>query len=276
MNIQQIAKTLSESGIEQNEAVAEAKILVEACLGLNSTKLAIDPEFEPLEDLLKMIEVRVTTHKPIQYITGKAYFMGDYYKVNENVLIPRDETEILVRKAIDIVKKNDFKKILDIGTGSGCIACSIAKNTDAQVIGLDISSDALQIALDNSSALNLYNKAIFRKSDIYSNIKNNEVFDLIVSNPPYVLPKEREKIQQEVSFEPELALYANDEDGLDFYKRIIKDVKVCLKSGGYLAFELGIGESQGVKTFMEEHDFCDIEIIKDFAYIDRVIVGRLK
>ncbi len=276
MNIQEITKILSNSGIEENEARAEAKILVKHCLGLDSVKLAIEPEFNSNEKLENAIKERIETKKPIQYILKSAYFMGDYYKVNENVLIPRDETEILVRKVIDIINKNNFKQILDIGTGSGCIACAIAKNTkDTQVLGLDISSKALQVALDNSSALNLYNKAIFRKSDIYSNIKPKETFDLIVSNPPYIPVLQKNDIQKEVSFEPEIALYTQDEKGLEFYKRIIKNANLCLKKGGYIAFELGIGEADDVRNLLQEYGFDNIEIEKDLAYIERVITGRL-
>lgn len=276
MNIKEIANELAKTGIEQNEALAEAKILVEHNLGLTSVKLAIEPEFLPNDTLLDMIKKRVDTRIPIQYIIGKAYFMGEYYDVNESVLIPRDETEILVRKTVEIINKNDFKKILDVGTGSGCIACSIAKLTDAQVKGLDISTGALQIALDNSSKMGLFNKAIFRKSDIFSNIKANEKFDMIVSNPPYIPIKEKTAIQKEVSFEPESALYAKDDKGIEFYEKIISQAHVCLNPNGYVAFELGIGQSELVKEILLQNNFENIEIVNDLAYIERVITGRMK
>jgi len=201
--------------------------------------------------------------------------MGEKFIVNQSVLIPRDETEILVRKAIEIINENNFKIALDVGTGSGCIACMIAKYTDCQIIGLDISSDALNTALDNASKLNLFNKAIFRKSDVFSNIKDGEKFDIIISNPPYIPPSEKENIQTEVKFDPELALYTTDEKGLEFYEKITKNAPKILNSKGYLLFELGIGQSNDVKSIMEKSGFSNIEVIKDLTGIDRVIVGYL-
>ena len=125
MNIRQIKNKLIEFGID--EAQKEAEMFAEHFLGLDAVKLAIEPEFEPTPALIEAIEMRCEKKIPIQHILGKAYFMGEYFKVNKEVLIPRDETEILTRKAIEIVKKNGFKTVLDIGTGSGCIACIIAK-----------------------------------------------------------------------------------------------------------------------------------------------------
>ena len=165
---------------------------------------------------------------------------------------------------------------LDVGTGSGCIACMVAKFTDSQIIGLDISSDALNTALDNASKLNLFNKAIFRKSNIFSNVKPGETFDIIVSNPPYIPPAEKAKIQEEVKFDPELALYTSDEKGLEFYEKITNGAPKILNKGGYLLFEIGINQSADVKSIMEKNGFSNIEIIKDLAGIDRVIVGCYK
>ena len=165
---------------------------------------------------------------------------------------------------------------LDLGTGSGCIACMIAKYTDCRIIGLDISTDALNTALDNASRLNLFNKAIFRKSDIFSNVKPGETFDIIVSNPPYIPPCEKENIQQEVKFDPQEALFTNDEKGLEFYEKITRKAPAILNKGGYLMFELGIGQSEDVKSLMLQSGFENIEIIKDLAGIDRVISGVLK
>ena len=202
--------------------------------------------------------------------------MGEKFIVNPSVLIPRDETEILVRKAIEIINQNNLKMALDVGTGSGCIACMVAKFTDSQIIGLDISSDALNTALDNASKLNLFNKAIFRKSNIFSNVKPGETFDIIVSNPPYIPPAEKAKIQEEVKFDPELALYTSDEKGLEFYEKITNGAPKILNKGGYLLFEIGIDQSADVKSIMEKNGFSNIEIIKDLAGIDRVIVGCYK
>lgn len=280
MNIKQIEKILIDSGIEQNEAKIEAKMFVKHYLGLSEKDLIINDEFEEREDLLNAVNLRATTRKPIQHILGVAHFMGEDFIVNENVLIPRDETEILVRKAVYIINKNNFKDILDIGTGSGCIACMIAKgvngvNGDVKVLGIDISNDALQVAIENASNLGLLNKAIFRKSDVFSKIRKEEKFDLIVSNPPYIPLNEKNDLQKEVGFEPDLALFAKDDDGIEFYDRIIKESPEYLNYNGYLMFELGIGQADKVKSLMEKRGFKNIEIEKDLAGIKRVIWGNI-
>lgn len=280
MNIKQIENILKQGGIEPNEAKIEAKMLVMHFCRLSDKDLIFNSEFEENKELIISAKLRAEKRIPIQHIIGLAYFMGENFTVNENVLIPRDETEILVRKALEKInikkeKGNKGLKVLDIGTGSGCIACMIAKLTDAQVLGIDISTEALQIALDNSSKLGLFNKAIFRKSNLFSNIRKEEKFDVIISNPPYIPICEKQYLQKEVQFEPELALFATDEKGIEFYKEIISQAKDYLTQDGVLLFELGINQSNQVKTLMEDYNFKDIEIIKDLAYIDRVIVGRI-
>lgn len=277
MLIEDIVKILTDAGIEKNEATIEVKMLIEHFANYTVSDLIMGKKLD--SEKLKIVEEkarqRAKTREPIQHIIGFADFMGEKFIVNPSVLIPRDETEILVRKAIEIINKNDLKAALDVGTGSGCIACMIAKYTDCRVIGLDISTDALNTALDNASRLNLFNKAIFRKSDIFSNVKTDESFDIIVSNPPYIPPSEKENIQKEVTFDPENALYTTDEKGLEFYEKITSGAPKILNKGGYLLFELGIGQSQEVKNFMKK-DFENIEIIKDLAGIDRVICGKLR
>ncbi len=274
MNIQMITKLLTDAGIEENEAKIEIKMLLEyfchyteidKCKGvqLNNNQL----------DILKQkAEIRVKSRMPVQYIIGESYFMGEWFKVNGDVLIPRDETEILVRKAIEIIDKEGGQSVLDIGTGSGCIACTIAKHTDAVVLGVDISSDALRVALDNVTRLGINNRAVFRKSDLFSKIRTEEKFDMIISNPPYV-PLGTE-LSPEVKKEPPLALFAG-ENGLEFYRKITEKAPEYLNKDGWLMFELGAGEFEQVKNYMEK-DFCNITIEKDLAGIERVIFGRVK
>lgn len=276
MTIQDIVKILTDSGIEPNEANIEVKMLIEhfADYSVKDIIMGKKLDADKLNIVKEKAELRAKTRKPIQHIIGFADFMGEKFIVNPSVLIPRDETEILVRKAIEIINKNSFKTALDVGTGSGCIACMIAKHTDCQIIGLDISTDALNTALDNASRLNLFNKAIFRKSDIFSNVKPGESFDIIVSNPPYIPPSQKENIQKEVSFDPEIALYTKDDKGIEFYEKIINDAPKILNENGYLLFELGIGQAELVKNLMN-NKFSEIEIIKDLAGIERVICGRL-
>ena len=274
MNIQELIKILTDSGIEPNEAKCEVKLLLEHFCNYSELDRLKGTELsKEYEDLIReKVLYRAKSRVPVQYIIGKAWFMGNYYKVTPDVLIPRDETELLARKAISVIIEHGFKSVLDIGTGSGCISCAIAKKTDATVLGVDISSDALRIALDNVTDLDLNNRAIFRKSDLFEKVRIDEKFDLIVSNPPYI-PKDT-ILQKELKYEPQIALYADD-SGLEFYKKIIEKAHKYLNPGGYLMFELGISEAEFVKNLMKKQ-FCDIEIIKDMAEIDRVITGRLK
>lgn len=277
MSIQEILKILTDSGIEPNEANVEVKMLLEhfADYGFKDIVAGKKLTADKIAIVKEKALLRAKTRQPIQHIIGFADFMGEKFIVNPSVLIPRDETELLVHKAVDIINENNFKTALDVGTGSGCIACMIAKHTDCQIIGLDVSKDALNTALDNASRLNLFNKAIFRKSDIFSNVKPGESFDIIVSNPPYIPPCKKENIQTEVKFDPENALFTQDEKGLEFYEKITKQAPEILNKGGYLLYELGIGQSEDVKNIMVSNGFKDIEIIKDLAGIDRVISAHI-
>lgn len=276
--IQEIVKILTDSGIEPNEANVEVKMLIEHFCSYTVADIIMGKKLdsEKLKIVKEKAELRARTRQPVQHIIGFADFMGEKFIVNPSVLIPRDETEILVRKAVEIINKNNFKMALDVGTGSGCIACMTAKLTDCQIIGLDISKDALNTALDNASRLNLFNKAIFRKSDVFSNVKPNESFDIIISNPPYIPPQEKAGIQTEVKFDPEQALFTTDEKGLEFYEKITNGAPAILNKGGYLIFELGMGQAADVRKLMEINGFSDIEIIKDLAGIERVITGKIR
>lgn len=277
MLITDIVKILTDAGIEQNEANIEVKMLIEHFAGYGIADIIMGKKLD--EEKLKIVEekakLRASTKKPIQYIIGEADFMGEKFIVNPSVLIPRDETEILVCKAVEIIKENHFKTVLDIGTGSGCIACMIAKHTNATVIGADISFEAIETAFKNMEKLGLFNRALFRKSDLFSKIREDEKFDVIVSNPPYIPPSMKNNIQKEVTFEPETALYTKDEKGLEFYEKIIKDAPKFLNPNGYLLFELGINESLAVAQMMKDREFKNIQIVKDLANIDRVIFGNI-
>ena len=273
MNIQTITKMLTNAGIEKNEAKYEIKLLLEHFCGYSAKDFAMGKELTQteLKILNEKVLYRIETHLPVQYIIGEAFFMGNFFKVTPDVLIPRDETEILVTKAIDVIKSNNFTNVLDIGTGTGCIACTIAQKTKATVLGVDISNDALNIALDNVTKLGINNRAVFRKSDLFSKIRKEEKFNVII-NPPYIA--NGTKLSKEVMHEPHLALFA-EENGLYFYRKIIESAPKYLLKNGYLMFELGIGEALDVKSMLKEQ-FTDIKIIKDLADIDRVILARLK
>lgn len=278
MSIREIVNILTSAGIEENEANAEVKLLIEKFCELSAVDIVMGKKLDSAKLNLarQKAEERARTRKPIQQIIGYGYFMGEKFEVTKDTLIPRDETEFLVRKAVDIINKNNYKMALDVGTGTGCIACMVAKNSIAQVIGLDISSEALQIALNNASRLNLYNKAIFRKSDIFSNVRESEKFDIVISNPPYIPLSEKATIQKEVTFDPDLALYTKDEKGLEFYEKISKDAHKVLNPKGHIVFEVGQGQSEDVKNILLKNNFENVEIEKDLAGIDRVVSARLK
>lgn len=276
MLISDIVKILTDSGIAENEANIEVKLLIEHFAGFSAIDIIMGKKLtdKMLIPVIEKAKLRAETHQPIQYIIGEADFMGEKFLVNPSVLIPRDETELLVRQAIEIIKKNNFKSALDIGTGSGCIACMVAKHTACQIIGVDISSEVLHTAFSNMERLNLFNKATFRKSDIFSKIREDETFDIIISNPPYIPPQMQKDIQKEVSFEPSSALYTNDDKGLEFYEKITENAKQFLNPNGYLIFEIGLGQSSDVAQIMKDAGFRDIKVLKDLANIDRVIFGK--
>lgn len=278
MLIQDIVKILTDAGIEQNEANVEVKLLIEHFAGYSLVDILMGKKLD--EEKLKLVEekakLRAATRQPIQYIIGLADFMGEKFLVNKDVLIPRDETEILVQKSVEIISENNFKRAIDMCTGSGCIACMIAKLTDCQVVGTDISTEAIHVAFSNMERFKLFNKATFRKSDLYSKIRDEEKFDIIVSNPPYIPPQMKATIQKEVSFEPDFALYTQDDKGLEFYKKIIEGAPKFLNKGGYLLFELGLGQSRDVADLMNSAGFEKIQVVKDLANIDRVLFGKLK
>lgn len=276
--VKKIEEILKNGGIEEYKQ--EADLIIQEISGLDKAKLLICDDIPNADKIEEIAKKRATSKAPIQHILGYSYFMGEKYIVNKNVLIPRDETEILVLKCYELLQNKTEKiHILDIGLGSGCISCALAKklkDKNIEILGVDISLEALEIAIENINKLDLVRKVIIRKSDLFSKIRDIEKFDLIVSNPPYIPKKEENNLQKEVrDFEPKEALYASDEDGIEFYKKIIATAPNFLKKEGYLAFELGIEQYKKVQELMEK-DFKDIKIYKDLAGIERVITGKIK
>lgn len=217
---------------------------------------------------------------PLQYITGYQEFMSLLFKVSPQVLIPRQDTEVLVEAVIMHANKShkSILNILDVGTGSGCIAISLAyyiKN--CSVTAVDISEGALEIAGINAENTEVSDRIHFIKSDLFSNIPSSHpgCFDIIVSNPPYIAADEIGGLQVEVKcHEPYIALNGGD-DGLNFYRAIVNASPKFLSPGGLLAFEVGYNQSRSVASLMEEH-FCHITTVKDLSDIERVVLGRLK
>lgn len=273
-----IENILKQGNIEEYKA--EAKLILLEKSGLSLEELILDKPIENKDEIIELAKKRAQTKIPVQHLLGCAYFMGQKYIVNESVLIPRDETEILVNSAYELIKNKENKiDILDIGTGSSCIACALAlklKNKDIEILGVDISLEALEVAIENINKLDLIRKVILRKSDIYSKIRECEKFDLIVSNPPYIPIKQKTNLQIEVrDYDPDLALFAHDDDGVEFYQKIINGAKNCLKPKGFVAFEIGINQADLIKKMLE-NEFENIQIIEDLAGIKRVICAQLK
>ena len=269
---------LMDVGIERDEAVAEFELVVKTLSNCSGKELLLDIEIdnETEKQIISMLEKRIATGAPIQYILGKAYFMGCEYFLNSETLIPRPETEILVTKVVELLNfYNKETKVLDIGTGSGCIACAIAKNiNNVEVIGVDISTTALQAAIKNAEQLNVIKKAMFRKSDFFSNV--SEKFDIIVSNPPYIPIQQKGYLQKEVQFfEPERALFTQDEEGLEFYIKIVEEAHNYLNLEGFLVFEIGDRQAEKVESLLVHNSFTVKDIIKDLNGIQRVIVAQI-
>lgn len=207
---------------------------------------------------------------PIQYINNKAYFMGLEIYVDENVLIPRCDTEILVEEIIKIVKKDSLIKILDLCTGSGAIAISLKKYlNNIEIIASDISDKALMVAKKNASKIGVDVK--FIESDLFNNI--NGKFDLIVSNPPYIKKSVIPSLDKQVRNEPILALDGG-KDGLDFYRKISYDAKRFLNNNGYLCFEIGYDQRKEVEDILLQNGYINIYSKKDYGGNDRIVICK--
>jgi len=246
-----------------------------------------------LEALDYMLEQRAN-NVPTAYLVGETEFMSLPFVVSPAVLIPRQDTEILVEKCIELVNAMSISQqmkeadenaddntarskvnVLDMCTGSGCIAISLAHYClEIKVVACDVSRDALCIAKVNSERNGVQNRLELCWGNLFEALNGEQRFDIIVSNPPYIETKTMPELQKEVrNHEPVLALDGG-EDGLDFYRKIIAIAPRYLINGGYLAFEIGYNQGQSVKVLMQQ-GFHDIETYKDFSGNDRVVIGRL-
>jgi len=253
----------------------ETELLFTRALGCDRISLYLNKAkyLNPDEvDFIVSAFKRRINSEPIQYILGKTEFMGLEFKVNEAVLIPRPETERLVEKALEYAKQNKPGRVLDLGTGSGCIAVSLARYApELKIDASDISPEALAIAKENAAAHGV--GINFIRSDLFSALEYKE-YGLIVSNPPYLASAQIRELQPELSFEPALALEGGA-DGLDSYRRIIRQAPGYLQKNGLLIMEIGLGQRKGLeKIFADSGKFEITEIVKDYNNLDRVICAR--
>lgn len=228
-----------------------------------------------LKDRLREISTRLNRHEPIQYILGEAHFFGRQFLVNPSVLIPRPETEELVRLVLDHTKKkNPESRIVDIGTGSGCIAISLAlEMPSSEVFATDVSKDALKLAMEN--ARRIHADVHFEEHNILQSILPLSV-DVMVSNPPYISMHERDNMPRNVvDFEPDVALFVSDEDPFIFYETLLRRANESLLPDGLLAVEVNERYGSEIVGLFSTHGFRSVEMVQDVFGKNRIVKGIL-
>ena len=263
-------KCLTDAGVP--DAALDAWYLLQMVCRIERSYYYVHGEEDITQDAQKEYEIAVqkrAEHIPLQYIIGEQEFMGLRFKVNSNVLIPRQDTETLVEQVLKIVKPG--MKVLDLCTGSGCVLISVLKNApELTGVGSDISKTALLVAKENAKMHEV--DADWIRSDLFDNI--TETFDVIMANPPYIPTGEILSLMPEVrDFEPENALDGGA-DGLDFYRKIAGQVKDYLNPGGYVYMEIGYDQGEAVSELKRNAGFTEVEVIKDLARNDRVVKGK--
>ena len=270
------SKQLKNAGI--TEAELDARLLLQEVCGTDRNDLLVHGNAEVQEEKEKQYRQMLCKrcgHIPLQHILGYQEFMGLRFQVNENVLIPRMDTEVLVEAVLTRlpavpVTENGKRRVLDMCTGSGCILLSLLKEEKGLLgTGADISEKALLVARENAHRLECEAQFIF--SDLWENIE--DTYEIIVSNPPYIVRNVISTLDTEVKdHEPVLALDGG-EDGLDFYRKIVADTHRHLVPGGLLAFEIGYDQGQALTALLKKAGYRNIEILKDLAGLDRVALG---
>jgi release factor glutamine methyltransferase len=263
--------------------MVEAELLFSSILNCDRLSLYLDKESLLDKDnslFVSSVLKRRIKGEPIQYILGKTEFMGFEFKVTADVLIPRPETEILVETVVKqlsaLSPQPPALKILDVGTGSGCIAVTLAKFLPAiELTATDISQAALKIAKDNAIMHNVLKRVKFFRSDLFTSYELRVAsYDIIVTNLPYIASKEINKLQPEIKYEPRIALDGGT-DGLGIYRRLIASSHRYLKTGGLLILEIGFNQGQALKNIFRKYkNFKIMEVVKDYNNIERVMVAQ--
>ena len=265
-----------KNGFSFDEAKVEVDFALEVLFNYTYKDFMLGKTIEKwqLAKYDKVLNERLLTHRPLQQIIGQAFFYGRKFFVNEYTLIPRPETELLVAETLKIAQEFDNPQILDIGTGTGCIPITLVlENGSISADSVDISLEAIETAEKNALLHNIYEKVKFTQSNIFENVTDK--YNIIVSNPPYIPLKDKESLQIEVrDYDPPSALFASDEHGVEFYKKIVQSAKEYLLAGGFLLFELGVNQYLIVEKLLKDNDFKDIKVVQDYNSIERIIVAK--
>jgi release factor glutamine methyltransferase len=274
----QIYQSILPTIRDNKEAQAITYIIIEHYLHHTKSSIALDMSVKMTQELNCEIQTaieKIKNNEPIQYVIGQAHFMGRNFIVTQNVLIPRQETELLVNQIIQDNKPNNKLEILDIGTGSGCIAITLQKELNCKLEAIDLSTSALEIAQRNAKILKA--QINFIKKDILQQIlQANTYYDIIVSNPPYVLELEKKSINLNVlKYEPHLAIFVKNEDPLIFYKKITDIAVTNLKNKGRLYLEINELFGEAIKQILEKKSFIEVKIHKDLNNKDRYISAQI-
>ena len=272
MTYRELCARLAEAGVPDPET--DAQILIEDALGISPAALMLRRSEDFASARLEETVARREKREPLQYILGKWSFMGFDFEVCPDCLIPRADTELLCETALKTLPSGGV--FADLCTGSGCIALSILKlREDLRAVAVDISPAALAVAQRNAEALGVADRVSFLLHDVTEPLPGEAIFDLIVTNPPYVPTADTKTLEPELYHEPMLALDGGD-DGLDFYRAISEKWRNALAKNGRLYFEVGIGQADDVVRIMRNAGFGDIEIVKDTLGINRVVYGTVR
>lgn len=228
--------------------------------------------------IISYLDKIINENYPVQYITNSQAFFNEVYYVDEHVLIPRQDTEILVEKAIDYIRNEGIKDAIDLCTGSGAIGISVARNSDIEKVTLiDISEDALDVAYRNIEDNSMEDKVTVLQSNLLEEVIKNQIkTDMILSNPPYIKSEDMASLDANVKYEPALALYGGA-TGMNFYEKIIEQAKYVLNNNGLLIFEIGYDELEQMKELIAKNkEYTMLESVKDYGGNDRVVVCRFQ